>query len=575
MVNVDVTRWGLPSPFYLSYSFSSEDCKEDLSDRVPGREMPRRGRVNEFPEFDISSPNIEPPFALFPGLIIDVLDSVNRWSEAEVKEVDEERKRVLVSYLHWSNKWDEWVHWNEDRLAPIHTHTYHMGGSLKLGQRLEVQDERGDRLEAFVIDERTDKVKVHYKDFATRYDEWIDRTSSRIAPFGSSRKKAAKAGERLSVHWPVPVEVELDRRRQIPEVSDKYRRYTSALASQGLTIVRMEGDGNCLFRSVSHQVYGEDRFHALVRAKCVDYMENDASFFSQFVEGGQESFARYLAAKRLNSCWGDDPEIQAMSEIYQRPIEIWAYDGVQGAKRLRTFHEITDGKDRNAIRLSFYGGGHYDSIVAADHRASLLTTLPGVLEERALTGLKRLNGSTGEEDEDLAQALRESRADVERWGNTDLERCLEQSLTSSDYVFDDSAAVTAAELAETQGSLLDAIAAESEIDFIEREMLASVHNGTELKDDTTVGNGDIERMLRLSELSEEEALALAVQMSLEDPSLATNSFQSSHSRALPVNEERSRQFSDQATMINQVSNYENEEDEELQLAIAASLGKHN
>lgn len=42
----------------------------------------------------------------------------------------------------------------------------------------------------------------------------------------------------------------------------------------------------------------------------MDYMELDASFFSQFVEGGIESFARYLAAKRLNSCWGDDPEIQ-------------------------------------------------------------------------------------------------------------------------------------------------------------------------------------------------------------------------------------------------------------------------
>jgi hypothetical protein len=104
---------------------------------------------------------------------------------------------------------------------------------------------------------------------------------------------------------------------------------------------------------ISHQIYGDDRFHAIIRAKCMDYMESDAGFFSQFVEGGLATFPRYLEAKRSNSCWGDDPEIQAyvytrqfiasgniysnllcffhrLSEIYQRPIEIWAYDSTLG-----------------------------------------------------------------------------------------------------------------------------------------------------------------------------------------------------------------------------------------------------
>ena len=42
----------------------------------------------------------------------------------------------------------------------------------------------------------------------------------------------------------------------------------------------------------------------------MDYMEADAGFYSQFVEGGMEAFPFYLQAKRLNACWGDDPEIQ-------------------------------------------------------------------------------------------------------------------------------------------------------------------------------------------------------------------------------------------------------------------------
>lgn len=44
----------------------------------------------------------------------------------------------------------------------------------------------------------------------------------------------------------------------------------------------------------------------------MDYMEADADFFSQFIEGGRESFALYLRAKRLDACWGDDPEIQVL-----------------------------------------------------------------------------------------------------------------------------------------------------------------------------------------------------------------------------------------------------------------------
>lgn len=38
------------------------------------------------------------------------------------------------------------------------------------------------------------------------------------------------------------------------------------------------------------------------------------------------AFLRYLEVKRQNAVWGDDPEVQALCEIYDRPAEIWAYD---------------------------------------------------------------------------------------------------------------------------------------------------------------------------------------------------------------------------------------------------------
>ena len=103
-----------------------------------------------------------------------------------------------------------------------------------------------------------------------------------------------------------------EHKRQISEISDRYNQYIEALQAQPipLKVVSVPGDGNCLFRSVAHQVYGDYELHNLVRQCCMDYMEADAGFYSQFVEGGMEAFPFYLRAKRLNACWGDDPEIQ-------------------------------------------------------------------------------------------------------------------------------------------------------------------------------------------------------------------------------------------------------------------------
>lgn len=50
------------------------------------------------------------------------------------------------------------------------------------------------------------------------------------------------------------------------------------------------------------------------------------------------SFNKYLAYKAQNAVWGDDPEIQAMCEMYNRPAHLWSHHPDYMARRLRTFH---------------------------------------------------------------------------------------------------------------------------------------------------------------------------------------------------------------------------------------------
>jgi OTU domain-containing protein 5 len=85
---------------------------------------------------------------------------------------------------------------------------------------------------------------------------------------------------------------------------------------------RIVGDGNCLFHAVSHQLYGTEKFHGVVRAACMDHMERQAQFYSQFVVGGATRFKEYIRLKRMDGVWGDDPEIQAICELYDRPVEV-------------------------------------------------------------------------------------------------------------------------------------------------------------------------------------------------------------------------------------------------------------
>ena len=309
-------------------------------------------------------------------------------------------------------------------------------------------------------------MKVHYKGYVQKFDEWIERNSPRIAPYG--RNKSLHHQKKTAHQWRIPPTpgktADDDRTRQIIQYSDKYSHYLRALQMHGLRIVEIPGDGNCLFRAISHQVYGNDNYHHIVRAMCVDYMAADAEFFSQFVEGGKENFNKYLAAKRTNACWGDDPEIQAICELYDRPAEIWAYDSAHGARKLRTFHEVSGIPGMTPMRVSYYGGGHYDSVVGSDHASSLLTVPPGTVEkqriEQRLQQVKnasniRVSDSSvrpfrsgidprfSEEklsidilDEcermDIEKAINTSRNEMEAWGDEDLEMSLAMSMAEND-----------------------------------------------------------------------------------------------------------------------------------------------
>lgn len=52
--------------------------------------------------------------------------------------------------------------------------------------------------------------------------------------------------------------------------------YLAGLQRVGCVVKSVLGDGNCLFRSFSHQVYGSEDHHAIMRRVACDYMVRSA-----------------------------------------------------------------------------------------------------------------------------------------------------------------------------------------------------------------------------------------------------------------------------------------------------------
>ena len=133
----------------------------------------------------------------------------------------------------------------------------------------------------------------------------------------------------------------------------------------GLDIYRVPEDGNCLFSVVGHQIYLDISLHGLIREKCCDYMEFFSERFREFIDKNRYvDFADYLVKMQTLGEWGDNLEITALSELYQRRVEI--YDQ-QTTPRLTFSESVNYNNDHPPIRMRYKHGVHYDSVVAENH----------------------------------------------------------------------------------------------------------------------------------------------------------------------------------------------------------------
>lgn len=194
------------------------------------------------------------------------------------------------------------------------------------------------------------------------------------------------------------------KKRSSPLTAGVLSQYQDALKKRGLEMVEQEGDGNCLFRAVSLQVYGDPNNHAEVRKRCMDFMAKNEEHFAQFIP--DEPFPQYVGRKRILGVHGNNPEIQAFSELFNRPIEI--YEPQNGGNPINIFQGDYKTSD-DPIRLSYHDGNHYNAIIdpykpTAGLGLGLPGLQPGLADEMQLDKAKQLSDKV-----EVDRALKESR----------------------------------------------------------------------------------------------------------------------------------------------------------------------
>ncbi|XP_058791758.1 OTU domain-containing protein 5-B [Phymastichus coffea] len=208
------------------------------------------------------------------------------------------------------------------------------------------------------------------------------------------------------------------------EWQERDRWFEKRLRKIGFTIKKMGEDGACLFRAVADQVYGDQEMHGVVRKHCMDYIAANQEFFSHFVA---EDFGEYVDRKRQEYVHGNHIEMQAMSEMYNRSVELFCYS----TEPINIFHGVLK-TDNEPIRLSYQRGSHYNSIVDP-YKATIGVGLglpsfnPGSADRQLMSDAVRQS-----EDLHIEQTMLEDKIKATDWEATN--EAIEEQVARESYL---------------------------------------------------------------------------------------------------------------------------------------------
>jgi OTU domain-containing protein 6 len=146
----------------------------------------------------------------------------------------------------------------------------------------------------------------------------------------------------------------------------------AASSAGGFRVLRIAGDGRCLFRSVvqahAHASTGvlldaaaELAAADALRSRAMDELLRRRDEYAWAVEG---SFEEYVAEMRRPHAWGGEMELLMAAQVLRAPIAV-----AMAQPQLRviaTYGEEFGAEQARVAHVLYHGEGHYEALLATD-----------------------------------------------------------------------------------------------------------------------------------------------------------------------------------------------------------------
>ncbi|KAI0338615.1 cysteine proteinase [Trametopsis cervina] len=109
--------------------------------------------------------------------------------------------------------------------------------------------------------------------------------------------------------------------KAITDPAENTQLLTEQLRALGLYAASTLGDGNCLFRALSDQLYGSDTFHLKLRQEICNWIETHNTRYAPFVDD-ERGLAVHLQCMRQPATYGGHLELSAFAHMTRRNIKV-------------------------------------------------------------------------------------------------------------------------------------------------------------------------------------------------------------------------------------------------------------
>ena len=188
------------------------------------------------------------------------------------------------------------------------------------------------------------------------------------------------------------------RNQEMLHDDDVFRKTLLAQGSGSFSINEMAADGNCLFRSLSDQLFGDyGNGHDIIRQNVCSFLEDNEEEFAVFLlldehDEDVADFDTYVGRMKEDGEWGGNVELVAAARYYGRTITVYS---PTGAFSIESGHDEETG---DKLLLSYHGQDHYNSV--RDENTKIKPTTIPPPDKNYKPKKKKCSGDGGDEKKD-------------------------------------------------------------------------------------------------------------------------------------------------------------------------------